>query len=410
MPAKISIIDRINMLKDLDHLKGKSIVHSHSVKYNYFFNVHCPTCSNDNYVTKGACTGVFTSEYKALKLNTPCRCGSFKHTKETLRIKAEAHCIREGYTFIGYVGDFNIKEHYMTKCKVGCTVHPKEVKTLTLNEILHVTGRLVCRSCTKQSNIELADKEINKVVSSNYIVFHTKSLSEVAVLCTRCSFDNYVGVGLCSGVWYTNKASILKGGISCRCSKTPSWTLAQREYQIKQIMKDEGNKLSFDRWTTPHLGVDDTRFNFTCQKHGVFNININNFTNSSKRCRGCRDENMRWAQYSDRHQEDDYLYIVEMSNEVESFCKVGRSFNPEANRFRDYRKYYSCIEHIIIKSTHYKVFSIEQKLKMITKPYRYTPLIPFGGSISECTSLPKEDIMKLFHSIQCHIPEAEISL
>lgn len=88
-----------------------------------YWDVICPICSKDEYVTKGLCSGVFTAEGSALKRGLlSCRCSYKYHwTKEQREYQIKRICESEGinntsWSKIGYI---NNKSSFRWSCKEG---------------------------------------------------------------------------------------------------------------------------------------------------------------------------------------------------------------------------------------------------------------------------------------------------
>jgi hypothetical protein len=108
------------------------------------------------------------------------------------------------------------------------------------------------------------------------------------VNCSICSTDEYVINKVCDGMFTSLNSNILKGRVSCRCSKIYSWTKEQRSYQIEKICKEEGHVF------TSFIGSfngNKTRMKWCCSKGHSCETGIKEFINAGIRCRECRTLN-----------------------------------------------------------------------------------------------------------------------
>lgn len=108
-----------------------------------WYEVTCPLCSNDEYVSAGVCNGRFKGKYGCLKLGgQPCRCGDPKNYALDIYIYHIIDiCEREGIEFIGVskvAGNYETKIEW--KCKRGA-IH----KNTSVGLFLEKGSR--CRCC-----------------------------------------------------------------------------------------------------------------------------------------------------------------------------------------------------------------------------------------------------------------------
>jgi len=404
MGKKLSIEERLRRLHNNPKLRGKVFSYIGSDKYKYYFTYTCDNCSTDKYVKGAGAASIFKGEYRVLMEGYfSCRCNTVNHTKETLSLDLKDLCDSKGFIFKGYVREPS--DLWRTPLKINCKQHPENIiAKYSPNELLH-SGELLCSECDHERHYMVKDRMLKEELPNKTYMYFSSRGNVVEVLCETCSFDKYVKKGLCSGVFKTDSSSLLKGnGVSCRCSKVPAWTLAQRKYQIECMMKDEGKGYTFVEWLTEDNGVNGTYFSYKCPVHGLQKGDINNFVNNKRRCIGCRNEKMRWRHYSDRYAEKDYLYNAFTSSN-ETFSKIGRTFGV-VRREKDYTKTsYNFNFEVIYSSTHYKIYHLEQALHRHFKELHYTPMKPFGGSITECFSVTPEQVKEALELLEHTIPE-----
>ncbi|AGN51518.1 hypothetical protein VPLG_00079 [Vibrio phage eugene 12A10] len=207
----------------------------------------------------------------------------------------------------------------------------------------------------------------------------TKNTRYANVMCSICSYDTYVDNKLCGGV-FTSFIGSLKGtpkqkpSKPCRCNPRPNWTRPQREFTIKDALRDckglwigwidEDSKLSYT-----------SKFNWVCKRGHPSQTSVDNFLRG-KRCKSCRDENTkmkgRFNGYDPtRTQDADLLYVLSFR---EDYSKCGRSFILE-DRFKQSRGIikmsgYPCEDIEVVSvytGTHQQVYDTEQWLLKETK-------------------------------------------
>lgn len=92
----------------------------------------CPTCSKDEYVIAGVCTGIFKSRGNDLiKGKRSCRCSSvYRWTKEQRELKIKQICYKECLTFLRWQQHERytnkVKFHWLCKNGHNCETNPME--------------------------------------------------------------------------------------------------------------------------------------------------------------------------------------------------------------------------------------------------------------------------------------------
>lgn len=86
----------------------------------------------------------------------------------------------------------------------------------------------------------------------------------------------------------------------------------------------------------------------------------------------------------DRVDEEDYLYILDITSENERYIKIGRSITPE-RRYKSYRRSGWDVKVIgEIKDTHEFIFFLEQSLLDKFKTFKRKPTNLVKGLYKEC--------------------------
>lgn len=138
---KPNLKDDIIVIAEFNYPKGTTFKRS-PLKGSYW-DLYCPVCSIDEYVSAGVCTGVFTSWVSNLKKEAvTCRCSkSYNWTQEQREYQIRKVCIEEDLTFSEWSEGHYINGSYKFnwKCKYGheCTT--------SVNKFLY--GRQRCRTC-----------------------------------------------------------------------------------------------------------------------------------------------------------------------------------------------------------------------------------------------------------------------
>lgn len=116
--------------------------------YKDYWDYYCPICSEDEYVTNGFCSGVFTtSSYRLNNGVKCCRCvDNYQWTKEQREYQIKKICSSEDCVFIGFIDNNNWKVHskFEWVCKNG------HITSSSLSGYLH--GGKRCKTCSENTN------------------------------------------------------------------------------------------------------------------------------------------------------------------------------------------------------------------------------------------------------------------
>lgn len=146
-----------------------------------------------------------------------------------------------------------------------------------------------------------------------------------------------------------------------------------------------------------------TKVKIICSTHGVFEQRPNDHLKAY----GCSECSKNLNAYSlsvyvktcKKYDGHSSLYVVRLSNENESFFKVGITVNAK-NRFREYTKAgYACEVITAIRDKAGYIWNLEKRLHFILKQWRYKPKIDFGGQ-TECFSQIPKLVCRLLDDIQ----------
>ncbi|APC44470.1 hypothetical protein [Pseudoalteromonas phage PH357] len=363
-------------------------------------------CSNDKVNTKTKCklycksSGRYwetTSVEKHLG-RKGCPCGECSYTNMMTKSKDsiinKIKEVEEHYNidFLGFKDDNYIGT--TTKVILRCRKHHTIWDTTEARYIID-------RSCDKGSGCKLCKKEIILALNDSKDESIIKDLKDNygflegtefwrserttsgnarnywKYTCPKCSVDEYVKEGLCSGIFEGFIGTLKEGVKSCRCSNAWRWTPEQKEYNLRKAVKDD--KISFVSW------VDDNteRVNLECKEcNNEWDALYYNIISNGNRCPSCAKARSFWGLYKDRLDDPDNLYLFHMKREDEIFYKIGRSFNIDT-RIKDIKPYYEATLVGSWENIHEVVFRKEKELHKTVKPFKYEPDYKFGGE-TEC--------------------------
>ena len=351
----------------------------------------CSICSKDEDLWyKGSIT---TVKNGLVYGRIPCGCR--KNTQWSARqynVKIHRECVTRGYEFLGFC---STKVKSDTRIFLKCKSDDHEWQPV-INKFLAGDGCIKCSNNNVKLHTTKADS--NKILSfmgsGAYIegTIFKRNPSKVDsrghlqywdYICPKCSTDDYVSNGLCTGLFTNHSSNLQKGKLSCRCSLNYQWTKEQREYQINKIFINENLK-SFS-WVDSYKNVR-SKFTWKCRFGHNNKTSVTGFLHNNRRCKTCSDEAGDWGYYPDRVDENDNLYLLLFKSGTEIFIKVGRSFDING-RMKEFYKHYEDVSVIVTYQNNHQVVydteqSIHKQLKLLD--YHHKPEIKFGGSKNEC--------------------------
>lgn len=344
----------------------------------------CSVCSGDRELFP-----VNTSTCIKKDLNrgiVPCGCSKSKNYSEEQRgIMVNRLADLRGKEFRGWKGAYSGGK---TLLQLYCPKYDCYWETTNLANYLRkdipspVEGKITKRNGKFVEDVEYVNRFNKNGKYPQGTLFNRKGVSEVwDVVCSVCSKDKYVEAGICSGIFTAITGDIAKGILSCRCSYHPYKPKEVVEFDIVSALEKEGAG-SFVDWKPTYCNRE-SKFKWVCSKNHQCITRASSFLKSGSRCVTCFEENNPFGFKTKRSEETDHLYIVELSNEKETFIKIGRSFNV-TNRMQEYKRFYSVNLIFFAPSTHKVIWDTEQELHAIFDYFHYTPLTKFGGSVYEC--------------------------
>ncbi len=183
---------------------------------------------------------------------------------------------------------------------------------------------------------------------------------------------------------FTQVASThLSGGGCAQCGNCAKADLNSFLLKAKKM---HGERYSYDKFVYVNSKVKGI---ITCDIHGDFEQNPDAHINAGNGCNRCGSAGTYNEWYFNTYPEmkdvNGTLYIIKMSNEVESFIKVGITMRNHKNRLSQIAGYcnYKVEEIMILNTTLYKAWQKEQQIIADNKDMQYVPKERFHGH-TEC--------------------------
>lgn len=291
--------------------------------------VHCSICAKDSELFGD---GNFKILHASLKRgHVPCGCApTHKLTEQQYRVKLSRIFKERNYKLLS-VGEFKGSK---TPIVIECLTDGHVWET-SINPLMNDNGG--CVKCCEQARRKPDDEMIDSFMASGVFVEGTRfwrserksaegKIGYWNYTCPICSNDEYVEVGLCSGVFETRSNSLQIGSRSCRCSHGYEWSKPQREYQINKSIKDRGVPYKFVGW------VDETtyRCKLSCGEHGEWEPNLGSFLSKESECPSC-------AQTGFDPSLPGSIYVLRIGTEQSGFTGYGIS-NVLSRRLATHRR------------------------------------------------------------------------
>lgn len=341
------------------------------------FSLDCSICSLDTELWPKS--SIKSVKGSLVNGRIPCGCsGKPSWTEEQAKIRVERECSKRGYILHGWSGEYKGRFTYLDleNQKTG-----NRWQSTTINGFMNGCGDPEeGKEKTRQSNIIDDETHTQEFVKTGKFLEGTKfwrserkdsrgAQNYWNYHCPKCSGDEFVECGLCSGVFESYVSNLKLGQLSCRCSKGYRFTQEQREYQIKKVFDSEGGE--FIGWKDK-VGYKNpkSKFKWNCKESHSCETMVTDFLNKNTRCPICdttrrKEDGRTYGFYPYRKDEQDNLYLIHFK--PQGCIKVGRAFDVEA-RFKGSRgllKISGCsrdeIEILqILSGTHQQVYDTEQ--------------------------------------------------
>ncbi|MCL6318745.1 hypothetical protein EXT67_20815 [Pectobacterium atrosepticum] len=114
---------------------------------------------------------------------------------------------------------------------------------------------------------------------------NSRGRPQLFVKCPACSYDEYVAVGVCTGVFKVTPPNLKGGAIPCRCSKRFNWSEEQSEYRVKRVLEERGQ--SFVEWGENDKSPMYRGVVANCPRHGNFETTLCRIVNQGQFCPSC---------------------------------------------------------------------------------------------------------------------------
>lgn len=282
------------------------------------FTLHCDICSKDEDLWPNG--SIQTTMCSVKNGNLSCGCGKTpRWTERQNLIRVNRFCKEKGFIFKGWYGGYNGTKSYLNLENISTG---RCWRTTTLSSLFNGRGDITeHRKKVFNKSLEVKSYEVESFMKTGRFLEGTKFKKIVKdnkrvcqYWCPKCSTDEYVKEGLCSG-WFSSTVSNLRGGkLCCRCSDRYSPTKRQAEYNISNVLnkRDLGK---FWSW--------DGRFNSISKSRVLWKCNTCNQTHSTPyqklvdyfRC----PEELGGFKSTDKG----FLYFYEYYGYCESYIKYG---------------------------------------------------------------------------------------
>lgn len=237
-----------------DYVFTRSTERVGSRGWDVYWDYTCPTCSTDEYVKAGVCSGVFTSFISSLKKGIKsCRCGkSYRWTQKQREYQINKVCHEEGLTFISWcdekVGYKSNKSKFNWKCSQG-----HDCKTSVVNFLSHSARCMTCRK----------DKQKEQGVGYGYYPHRTQEEDSLYIL----NFDNqYIKIGRSFQVDTRIKQLKKESGITniniLRCIKGTHQEIYDLEQFLHMELRDRGFEYQTDWGSVECFDLDSLKLTY----------------------------------------------------------------------------------------------------------------------------------------------------
>lgn len=224
---------------------------------------YCPSCSNDQYVVRGFCSGEFEASQKALKAGAvPCRCNlKYKWTQDMMRFRLENIFKNEGGTFLNFVNNKNVlgKSKFIWECRNG------HVCSTAIYSFISEGHR--CRKCS-QKNVE-----------HSYNGYYPERVSEQDTLYIILFRQSYIKIGRSFKLGKRLGDLALESGVRkdhlevLTTYKGTHEEVYRTEQHIHQVLESEGFYHEESSWSTETFHTESLKLAQTLLDKSPLHIN-----------------------------------------------------------------------------------------------------------------------------------------
>jgi hypothetical protein len=196
----------------------------------------------------------------------------------------------------------------------------------------------------------------------------------------------------------------LQKGKCSKCAKQGSWNKSNTEKFIEKAIKTHGDKYDYSR---VDYKTNRTKVEIMCKYHGSFFQSPNSHIESKGGCPVCAKimssckQRLTCDEIESSKNMKCTLYVMEFSNDVEKFWKIGISskYNKRKTDLLKQSKY--VIKDVFILAWNvFDCISLEQHILHKYKKYRYRPSNYFQGR-TECFSVNPYEKFEELRKLNC---------
>lgn len=353
------------------------------------YPVHCKVCEVSDiyfdskfYIRKG----------DALCGYTPCGCSkTYKMNDIEFNRTCKMLCDSIGKDFLG-VHRYDSEKLKNTQLSIYCPVHCSIQNHTTYNTLR--AGSHGCTQCSVEGTRNSKFKTTEQFLDTFKLPDHVQVINDTVtedkegqkkywyLFCDKCSYDEYVKVGICTGTFKTTRGQLQKGALPCRCNPTYPVTKEMAKYGILKACQAKG--YTFQGFTGQEETYSKAKFSYTCTSGHNSESNHHKMVTMGYGCAKC----LSYGYYKDTPDREDFLYLISLWDRTDDiFSKVGRSFNVKT-RYKEYTsKGLVTEEFMVLKGRHENIYNLEQACHRHLGFDHYVPDTKFGGSATECFGL-----------------------
>ena len=290
---KVDVRERMNFMRSINNIKFNTIYMFDGVVYTC--RATLPVDIKNKYVVSVSERHPFVDTIRAGKYTYP----TIQSAAEALNVHTNTISNRIKSSNSYWDDHYFIDEGIVTENKIESLSKFREEMTIKYKTILDDQKVQVKPFSVGMSDVEatenfmrsgsfLPNTIFSRIPEKSSYANNAFAYDRYSVICPICSNDEYVAIGVCTGIFKASYSALLRGESPCRCGMLRSHRMEDMYlYHIKEVLHSEQCK--FLSLNGDFKGKKESKFIWECRSGNTHeNTRIGLFLEAGSRCVCCR--------------------------------------------------------------------------------------------------------------------------